>query len=261
MSLITLLTDFGSTDGFSGILKGVIWSICPEAKIADISHEIPPQDIRKGAYTLQRAYPYFPPGTVHLAVVDPGVGTERRPLVARLGDWFFVGPDNGLFTCVYEDAEANLWNMEFIQLTNSRYFLPEVSTSFHGRDIFAPAAAHLARGVSMSELGTVLRDPVRLLLPHPEKTANGWKVHITDCDRFGNLLTDLPAARVKSPATVHVRLGNREIVGIKTSYGTASTGELIALCNSQGLLEIAVVNGSAAQVIDGIPGLIVEVVE
>jgi S-adenosylmethionine hydrolase len=261
MSLITLLTDFGSTDGFSGILRGVIWSIYPQVQIADISHEIPPQDIRKGAYTLQRAYPYFPAGTVHLAVVDPGVGTERRPLVARLGEWFFVGPDNGLFTCVYEDAETSHWTMEFIHLANSRYFLPEVSTSFHGRDIFAPAAAHLARGVSMSDLGTIIRDPVRLLLPHPVRTASGWMAHITDCDRFGNLLTDLPAARMNTPATVQLHIGNREIVGIRTSYGTAPTGELIALCNSQGLLEIAVVNGSAAQVTGGIPGMDIEVVE
>src|SRR5512137_720462 len=153
MPLITLTTDFGLKDGFVGTMKGVIWSICPSAQIADISHAIAPQNVLEGALVLWHAHAFFPPGTVHVAVVDPGVGTRRRPLAARIGEHFFVGPDNGLFTPEYEEAEKNGWLLEIVHLTNEKYFLPQVSRTFHGRDIFAPAAAHLADGVRLGELG------------------------------------------------------------------------------------------------------------
>ena len=153
MPTLTLTTDFGLKDGFVGTLKGVIWSICPSAQIADISHAIAPQNVLEGALVLGRAYAFFPAGTVHVAVVDPGVGTARRPLAARLGVHYFVGPDNGLFTPMFEDAEKNGWPLEIVHLTNRHYFLAEVSRTFHGRDIFAPVGAHLANGVPLAELG------------------------------------------------------------------------------------------------------------
>src|SRR5512136_277510 len=153
MPTLTLTTDFGFKDGFVGTLKGVIWSICPTAQIADISHAIAPQNVLEGALVLCRAYPFFPPGSVHVAVVDPGVGTRRRPMAARLGEHFFVGPDNGLFTPAYEAAEKKGWPLDLVHLTNEKFFLAQVSRTFHGRDIFAPVAAHLANGVPLADLG------------------------------------------------------------------------------------------------------------
>jgi S-adenosylmethionine hydrolase len=259
MTVITLTTDFGLRDGFVGTMKGVMLGICPTAQLVDISHDIPPQDVRAGAFALWRAYSFFPAGTVHLAVVDPGVGTARRPLAARLGDHFFVGPDNGLFTPIYDDAEKNGWPMEFVHLTNEKYFLPNVSRTFHGRDLFSPVAAHLAAGVPLADLGPAFRDPVRLSLPKPERTADGWRAHITVVDRFGNCTTDLPAAAVTDPENVTFRLRGREIRGLVPSYGHRQPGELVALADSEGFIEIAVVNGSAAQALGAQVGDVVEV--
>ena len=260
MPPLTLTTDFGLKDGFVGTLKGVIWSICPAAQIADISHGIAPQNVLEGAFALWRAYPFFPPGTVHVAVVDPGVGTRRRPLAARLGAHYFVGPDNGLFTPVYADAEKNGWPVEIVHLTNTDYFLAEVSRTFHGRDIFAPVAAHLANGVPLSELGPAINDPLRLSMPQPEKTATGWHAHITVVDTFGNLTTDLRAAALADQAHVTFHLRGREVRGLVASYGNKSPGELVALVDSENYVEIAIVNGSAAQVLGAKIGDEVEVV-
>ncbi len=193
MPILTLTTDFGTKDGFIGALKGVIWSISPSAQIADISHEISPQNVLAGAFALWRSYPFFPEETVHVAVVDPGVGTSRRPIAAHLGRHAFVGPDNGIFTPMFEDAEKNGWLVEIVHLKEAKFFLPEVSATFHGRDIFAPVAAHLANGVPLANLGPAILDPVRLSMPKPEKTAQGWLAHITVIDIFGNCTTDLPA--------------------------------------------------------------------
>ncbi|MBM3153453.1 MAG: SAM-dependent chlorinase/fluorinase, partial [Chloroflexi bacterium] len=154
--IISLTTDFGSRDGFVGALKGVIWGICPAAQVADITHDIAPQDILAGAFALWRAYPYFPSGTVHVAVVDPGVGTARRPIAARMGGQTFVGPDNGIFTPIYDDARRKGWKTETVQLSNEKYFLPDISRTFHGRDIFSPVAAHLANGADFLDLGPAL---------------------------------------------------------------------------------------------------------
>jgi S-adenosylmethionine hydrolase len=258
--ILTLTTDFGTKDGFVGTLKGVIWSICPEAQIADISHEIAPQNVLEGALALWRAYPFFPPGTVHVAVVDPGVGTQRRPIAARLGGQFFVGPDNGLFTPMYEDARRNEWRLEIVQLTNARYFLPNVSRTFHGRDIFSPVAAHLARGVSFGDLGPPVTEPVRIQLLHPQSTADGWQAHVTVIDVFGNLTTDLPAAEVLGRGQPLFRLRGREVRGLSESYGHREAGDLIALVDSENYVEIAVVNGSAAHALGAQVGDPVEVV-
>jgi hypothetical protein len=260
LSILTLTTDFGLKDGFTGALKGVIWSICPEAQIADISHAITPQNVLEGAYTLWRAYSFFPAGTVHVAVVDPGVGTARRPLALRLGKHFFVGPDNGLFTPVLADAETNDWPVEIVYLTNAKYWLPQISRTFHGRDIFAPVAAHLARGVALGELGIPITDPLRMQMPKPEKTNTGWRAHVTVVDVFGNCTTDLPAAAITSVKEVAFRLRGREVHGLATSYGHHQPGELVALVDSEDFIEIAVVNGSAASLLEAQVGDVVEVV-
>lgn len=247
MTVITLTTDFGLRDGFVGIMKGVIYGIAPQVKIVDISHTIAPQDIREGAYTLWRAVPFFPPGTIHICVVDPGVGTNRRPLAARLGDHYFVGPDNGLLTPLIHAAEDHKKPGEFIHLNNPKYWLPRISRTFHGRDIFSPVAAHLANGVPLGELGTAFEDPVRLELPRPKQTESGWIAHITSIDVFGNLTTDLPISALEGQTDILVRLPGAEIHGITESYGHKQPGDIIAVVDSEDFLEIAVVNGNAAQ--------------
>lgn len=259
--ILTLTTDFGTKDGFVGTLKGVIWRICPEAQIADISHEISPQNVLEGAFALWRAYAFFPTGTIHVAVVDPGVGTSRRPIAARMGGNNFVGPDNGLFTPMYQDAEKKGWPVEIIHLTNQKYFLPEVSRTFHGRDIFAPVAAHLANGVPIADLGPAITDPVRLTMPKPEKTPEGWHAHITVVDVFGNCTTDLPAAALVERDRVTFRLGGREVSGLVDSYGHKKSGDLIALVDSENFVEIAIVNGSASKILGARIGDVVEVLE
>ena len=260
MPIITLTTDFGLKDGFVGTLKGVIWSICPEAQVADISHTIAPQNILEGAFVLWRAYSFFPAGTIHMAVVDPGVGTRRRPMAARLGAYYFVGPDNGLFTPMLEAAEKNHWPVEIVHLTNEKYWLPDVSCTFHGRDIFAPVAAHLAKGVPLAEFGPAITDPVRLNLPKPEKTATGWRAHVTVIDIFGNLTTDLPAENLSDQEKIVFQLRGREVRGLVASYGHKQSGDLVALVDSENFIEIASVNGNAAQVLGAIVGDVIDVI-
>jgi len=196
MTIITLLTDFGNKDGFVGTMKGVIWGIYPEAQIADISHEISPQSVLEGAIILARAAPFFPMGTVHIAVVDPGVGTLRRPMAAQLGSQFYIGPDNGIFTPLIETARAAGLETRFVTLDQPRYWLQNISRTFHGRDIFAPVGAHLAAGVPLAQLGTPFSDPVVLPLSKPVRTADGYNAHIAMIDVFGNCATDLPWSEV-----------------------------------------------------------------
>jgi len=249
MPIITITTDFGEKDGFVGTLKGVIWGIAPDAQIADITHEVPPQDVLTGAIALWRAAPFFPAGTVHIAVVDPGVGTARRPMAAQIGEQIFVGPDNGLFTPMIVDAEKAGSKCVFVHLDKTEYWLKNVSHTFHGRDIFAPVAAHLAMGVSINSLGTRFADPVRISLPQPEKLADGWRAHITVIDVFGNLTTDLPASMLETLDGLRVRIAGREIDGLVESYGHRAVGDLVALVDSEGFVEVAVVNGSGAKML------------
>ena len=259
MATLTLTTDFGTKDGFVGMMKGVIWKICPDVQIADISHEISPQNVLEGALTLRRAYPFFASGTVHVAVIDPGVGTHRRPLAARIGAHYFVAPDNGLLTPIIEDAEKNHWPLEIVHTLNDKYFLPEVSRTFHGRDVFAPLGAHIANGVPLSDLGPSLIDPIRLAVPHPQKTVTGWRAHVMSVDIFGNLATDLPASALVPSSAVSFNLRGWDIHGLVASYGHKKPGDLVALVNSENQVEIAVVNGSAAQVTGANVGDLVEV--
>ncbi len=247
MPVISLITDFGIRSGFVGVMKGVIYRIAPEAKIVDISHSIAAQDIREGAFALWRAYSFFPPSTIHVYVVDPGVGTQRRALAAHIGENYFVGPDNGLLTPIIEDAEGRGRKIEFVKLDNPRFFLPKVSHTFHGRDIFAPVAAHLASGVALAELGTPVSDPVRVQVPKPEKTLDGWRAHVTLIDTFGNLTTDLPFSTLQNRTDILLRLRGAEIHGIAESYGHKRPGDLVAVVDSEDFVEIAVVNGSAVE--------------
>ncbi len=245
MSILTLLTDFGTQDGFIGVMKGVIWGICPNVKIADLSHEIEPQNLLQGAVTLSRVAPFFPAGTVHVAVIDPGVGTARRTIAAQLGNQRYVAPDNGLLTPLIQDAEEQHLPITFVTLDNPDYWLKSITGTFHGRDLFAPVGAHLAAGVPLEKLGTPIDNPVRLDMPTPEKTDTGWIAHITLIDHFGNIRTDLRADKVS--ANAKIRIAGVEIDGLVKSYGHREAGTLVALGDSGGYLEVAVVNGNAAK--------------
>jgi S-adenosylmethionine hydrolase len=258
MTVLSITTDFGNTNGFVGVMKGVIYSIAPDVKIVDISHLISAQNVLEGAYAMWRAVPFFPPGSVHVGVVDPGVGTKRRPIGAHLGDQYFIVPDNGLLTPLILDAKQNGEIIEFVHLDNPEYWLPKVSNTFHGRDIFAPTGAHLAAGVPLSELGTKIIDPILLDMPQPEKTEDGWRAHVTIIDIFGNLTTDLPAEALEGRRDVLIRIHGREIDGIVDSYGHRADGDLVAVVDSEDYIEISVVNGSAADTLNAKTGEIVE---
>lgn len=251
MTTITMMTDFGIKDGNVGVMKGVIWGICPEAHIADLSHMIAPQNIPEAALILLRSAPYFPKGTIHLVVVDPGVGTQRRPMAARLGDAFYVGPDNGTITMLLDRAEAQKQAFEFVRLDNPKYRLPDVSHVFHGRDIFAPAAGHLAAGVPLSSLGPSFNDPIRLDLPKPRRTPQGLMGEVIHIDHFGNIASNIRVEHLSEHLSarqqVAVRLRGAEIHGLVDTFGERPVGELVALFGSTGNLIVSVVNGSAAQ--------------
>lgn len=248
MPVLTLTTDFGTKDGFVGTMKGVIWKICPDVQIADITHEVSPQNVQEGALALWRAYAFFPAGTVHVAVVDPGVGTQRRAIAAKLGDQYFVAPDNGLLTPIIEDAEQKGLPTAFVNLTNKTYWLQNVSSTFHGRDIFSPVGAHLAHGVALAELGPAIKDVIRVSLPRPQKTDKGWKAQITVIDVFGNLTTSLPVSAVEGKEDeVIFRLKDAEVKGVIPSYGHRKPGDLVAVHDSEGFVEIAIVNGNCAK--------------
>lgn len=247
--LITLLTDFGLEDGYPGIMKGVILGIASDAQIVDITHLISPQNILEGALALSRAAPYFPPGTVHIAVVDPGVGTARRPIAARLGIHWFVAPDNGLLTLVHQQARQRGEPAEFVHLNQPRYWLPKVSPVFHGRDIFAPVGAHLANGTPLHALGTPISDPLQLHFPQPEplQEARGWRGQIIAVDHFGNLVTNISAERLEGSAPLRVRFKQHTIKGLSRTFGDGHPGQLVALIDSADYLSLCLVNGSAQQ--------------
>jgi S-adenosylmethionine hydrolase len=236
---ITLLTDFGLQDPYVGVMKGVIATICPTAPVIDLSHQIPPQNIAAARFALLSAYPYFPPGTIHTVVVDPGVGTARRAIALRTELGYLVGPDNGVFSGVIHHV------LEAVALTNHRYWrCPRPSATFHGRDIFAPVAAHLATGVAFADLGleigldTLNREGLPPVQPQPD----GLIGQIQAIDHFGNLITTVPAARVATGAAVTLGHHTAPLV---TTYGDAPGGCLVALIGSHGWLEVAVNNGNA----------------
>ena len=244
MKVITLTTDFGTSDGYVGTMKGVILSIAPDVRLVDISHEIAPQNIRQAAYVLHAAAPYFPAGTIHLAVVDPGVGSTRRALVIKSSHAFWVGPDNGLFTLLLSDEPDAVCHA----ITNAQYLLPSIGSTFHGRDVFAPVAAHLARGVELAELGPRADDPVTFDIPVPTQQPDGsWLGHVLYADHFGNLITSVTSSLLEGMGGVEITIGQWRITSVRSTYADAAPGELVALVGSSGQLEIAVVNGNAAQ--------------
>jgi S-adenosylmethionine hydrolase len=276
--LITLTTDFGTADGYVGAMKGVILGIAPDARLVDISHEIAPQNVRQAAYVLYSTYPFFPPHTVHLVVVDPGVGSTRRPIALRTEAGTFVGPDNGVFSYVGAcEPDAVI-----VELAEPRYRLPRASHTFHGRDVFAPAAAHLAAGVPITALGPPVCDPVTFPRPRLEVAPDSITGEVLHADRFGNVVTSVghivwrgdelvldPAFQgagdrgregekgehvcfKAGEATVVV--AGQEIAGVRRTYAEVEPGETLALVGSAGHLEIAVREGNAARMLGLCPG-------
>ncbi len=250
MSTITLLTDFGNSDYFVGAMKGVILSINPHATIVDITHEIPPQDIQTAAFNLLSCYCDFPAGTIHVAVVDPGVGSNRRAIVVECANRFFVGPDNGLFSWICE-REGN-WSATHV--TSDKFFRKRVSKTFHGRDIFAPVAAALSSGHQPHEFGPAVTDIVRLPSLQPatidEHTIEGRIIHI---DRFGNCVTNFTRQTLKSrgPATSwRIVLNDCEIDSFRRFFADSGFDEVFAIVGSAGFIEICVRNGSAAKILN-----------
>lgn len=251
--LIALLTDFGTRDTYVGVMKAVIATIAPKAHVVDLTHEVRPQDVRGGAYALLVAAPYFPPDTIFVAVVDPGVGGARRPLALRAGGKRFVGPDNGLFSEVLRESPADI----AVLLADPRYRLPDVSTTFHGRDIFAPAAAHMAAGVPLEALGPHVDSGGLVMLPEPRRfrDAGGvWHGEVLHVDHFGNLVTTLrrrdldvaPEAPEAIRSAWMVVLGDTEIKSLNRTFADVEPGEPLAYFGSDGYLEIAVRDGDAA---------------
>lgn len=243
--IISLLTDFGTQDGFVGIMKGVILGINPSVSIVDLSHDVPPQNILTGALILRSAVPFFPPGTIHVAIVDPGVGSARRAIMVETATSFLIGPDNGLLSLAAPPDSVQ----RVIHLTNSRYFPPLVSQTFHGRDIFAPVAAHLSRGISLEDFGPPVTNMERLALPLIEHTPQKVTGSVIAIDRFGNVVTNITADDVLPfpRDRLSVSIGPVQIYGLVSTYAAVPIGSVAALINSWGMLEIAVRNGSAAQ--------------
>ncbi|MBX5455986.1 MAG: SAM-dependent chlorinase/fluorinase [Thermogemmatispora sp.] len=248
--VIALMTDFGLRDGFVGIMKGVIAGIVPQAQLIDISHEIAAQNVAAGAWLLSTAYRYFPAGSVFLCVVDPGVGSQRRAIALEAGDWFFVGPDNGLFSYVLAEQPLR----QVVALENPAYRLPAVSTTFHGRDIFAPAAAHLARGVPLADFGPLLTPDSlqRLDLSQPRREGGRIEARVIYIDHFGNLVTSIPLTLVPDLFTAPgVRLlipGRHLTIERRQPFfaGEAGEGEPFVYSDSAGYVGVAIRNGNAA---------------
>ncbi|RZM82316.1 SAM hydrolase/SAM-dependent halogenase family protein [Leptolyngbya iicbica] len=242
---ITLLTDFGDRDGYVGVMKGIIAGICPAAALIDLSHNIPPQNLAAARFTLLNAYPFFPAGTVHLVVVDPGVGTARRAIALQTPQGTFVGPDNGVLSGVFDSLP--MADINAVELTKPEYWRsPQPSQTFHGRDIFAPAAAHLAAGVAITELGKKL-DPqtlMRIAIPQPKISTEQIIGSVQHIDHFGNLITTIPATAIADRHWV-MQVGSVEIP-VGQAYGEVEIGHAIALVGSHGWVEIAL-NSSSAQ--------------
>jgi len=238
--IITLLTDFGWADGYIGAMKGVILQINPQCRIVDLAHEIPPHDVMGAALVLGQTYPFFPLGTIHVAVVDPGVGGSRRPLVIETTGYRFVGPDNGCFTFVLKREEG----VQAYELIEERFRLPRVSRTFHGRDIFAPAAAHLSMGVAPEEMGPAVDTATLTILPIPDPVLNGATLvgEVIRVDSFGNLITTISQEVLGTFApdgVIEIEIHGERIRGLISSYEEAKPGEIIALWGSAGFLEIS----------------------
>ncbi len=246
--VVTFTTDFGLSDAFVGIIHGVVLNIHPQTMIVDISHAVASYDVLDGAWTIAQAYRFFPPRTVHVVVVDPGVGSQRRPIIAETDDYVFVAPDNGVLSLI----EAREPKFSVRHITAERYFLQPVSQTFHGRDIFAPVAGWLSNGVAPVEFGPEILDYTRLTLPATERVAeNSMRGVVLKVDKFGNLITniserDAPALFAATPPPVSILIGEM-IVRLRHSYAEGEDGEIFAIVGSSGYLEIATRRASTAE--------------
>lgn len=254
VGIITLTTDFGTSGHYVAAMKGVIYSINPAATVVDITHQIPPQNVRRGAAVLAEASRWFPPGTIHVAVVDPGVGTDRAIVYADVGRQHFIAPDNGLLSRVAACEEP----ARLIRLEQPEFWLADVSSTFHGRDIMAPVAARLSLGLDPARLGPPLER--LLLLPRPEPVCQGNCIEgqVVDVDSFGNLITNIQKQHLEAianPDQLTIHVGREQVAGIVAAYGVKSPGTLVALVGSSGCLEVAEVGGSAAKRLQAQEGL------
>jgi S-adenosyl-L-methionine hydrolase (adenosine-forming) len=244
VGIITLTTDFGTQDWFVGAMKGVILDLAPQTQVIDITHEIPPGNIAAGAFALASAFNYFPRGTVHVAVVDPGVGSDRPALAVKSERFTFVGPDNGLLSWAMPQPHVKA----VYSLDNPKYFLHRVSGTFHGRDVFAPIAAHLVRGVPLAKLGTRMDDFIRLPWPEPKRTGAGISGSVVYIDRFGNGITSIPGEMLRGGSEAwDVCLRGRRVCSVARYYQAVPAGHPVAVVGSTGYLEMAICGGNAAQ--------------
>jgi len=246
--IITLTTDFGLSDPYVAMMKGVILSINPSARLVDVTHQIGTGSISQAALLIRETFPYFPEGTVHLAVVDPGVGSDRRLIALQAGAHFFVGPDNGLFWPVFQDFGG----AKAVHLTQRRYFLPSITQTFHGREIFAPVAAHLSLGLSLESLGPYIPDLATLTVPQPFVKEGVLCGQIIRVDNFGNLVTNIPSRDLLNfleSGPPRIKAGKLLIRKLSRIYADCEEGEPLALINSSNLLEIAVNLGRASEYI------------
>ena len=257
--IITLTTDFGLADAYVGQVKGIILGLCPEATVVDLTHLVPPQDVLRAGLIVASSQASFPAGTIHLAVVDPGVGTSRRALVVSAGGHIFLAPDNGLLTPVLRDhPQARVW-----VISEMAYLRPRISPTFHGRDVFAPAAGHLAAGLSPALLGPAIDDPARLETPQPRWEAHALKGQVLFSDRFGNLITNIPAAQLDRPGLASAprfKLAGQILTGLHLTYAEVEPGAPLALIGSLDLVEIGVNQGRADEFFQVGEGTEVEVV-
>ncbi len=256
MPIITLLTDFGLQDEYVGVMKGVILSISPDVKIVDITHLISPQDLFQAAYTLKSSYRYFPKNTVHVVVVDPGVGSDRAVLAVKMNGHIFLAPDNGVLGLILEEEEPDL----IVRVENNEFFLETVSQTFHGRDVFAPVAAHISKGIRINQLGTPQKKEalVCLKIKKPVISEKGEIFgEIVSIDRFGNLITSIDldfleasyncSCKSETIENVRITLGEHRISGLSKTYSSVAPQTPLAVIGSSGHLEIALSNGSAKQ--------------
>jgi len=254
--IITMITDFDTTDHFVGTMKGVIYNINPEVEIVDISHHVGSYDIFEGAFTLAESYRFFPPDTIHLVVVDPGVGTARRPLLACSRNFKFVAPDNGVLSVIYEREE----DIAVRHIAAEHYFLEPVSSTFQGRDIFAPVAAWLSKGVEVSKFGDPISDYLKFTSPAPQRAGhNQLKGVVLKIDKFGNVLTnirpdDAPPLFGKNPPAFKIVISQHEITRLSSAYSLGKPGELFAVLGSSGYIEICINRGSAAKLLGATRG-------
>jgi S-adenosyl-L-methionine hydrolase (adenosine-forming) len=254
--ILTLTTDFGLADHYVGTMKGVVLGICPQAQIVDISHGVTPYAIPEGAYLIAQAYRYFPKKTVHVVVVDPGVGTARRAIVAEAAGQYFVAPDNGVLGMILA-REKHIVR----ELTNERYFRKPVSQTFHGRDVFSPAAAHLAAGVKAGSMGRRVRDHLCPDFETPQPAgAHSWTGRVLHIDHFGNIITSFRASDFPNLARgrFSLEVGSRPVGVLARNYAGGAPGELFVIAGSGGYLEVSIGQGSAAHAVGCKPGAPVE---